>query len=78
MAHKLQLYHQDGSLMIASDGVMQVDGRYGFERILEEVRSRNKRYEKNFPHKIAGWFSFYPNNSFKYCAETGKCQMSKI
>ncbi len=43
--------------MIASDGVMKVDGRFNLESIKEAVRSRNKGFEKNFPHKVATAFA---------------------
>lgn len=56
----LQLF-KDGKEILASDGIMYVDGRYSMTRIKEEVRKRNERFAKNFPHKIADSFSIYVN-----------------
>lgn len=52
----IQLY-RDGKDMIASDGVMKIDGRYNMQSIINEVKQRNKRFEANFPHKIATSFA---------------------
>lgn len=55
---KLQLFRQ-GAPIIATDGVMNVDGRYGLSRIIIEVNARNNRFRKNFPHKVADSFAVY-------------------
>lgn len=52
---KLQLF-RNGKEIIASDGVMYVDGRLSLLNIIKEVHSRNERM-KNFPHKIANAFA---------------------
>ena len=49
---------QNGSDIIGSDGLMHIDGRFNLESTKREVRSRNKRYEKNFPHLLADGFYF--------------------
>lgn len=54
----LQLF-QGGKEMLASDGVMYVDGRLSLHNISEAVKERNKRFEKHMPHKIADAFSIY-------------------
>lgn len=43
--------------MIASDGVMKVDGRFNSESIKGAVKSRNDSYRKNFPHLVATSFA---------------------
>jgi len=52
---KIQL-KKDGNDIIATDGIMYVDGRLGLSKVIEEVKKRNKRFEKNFPHKVADAF----------------------
>jgi len=56
----LQLF-KDGNEIIATDGIMHVDGRFNIENIKFAVRERNKRFIKNFPHKIADSFAVYTN-----------------
>ncbi len=56
----LQLF-QDGKEMLASDGVMRVDGRVNLLNIKMAVRSRNESFKKNFPYKIADGFKVYSN-----------------
>jgi len=53
----LQLF-KDGSEIIASDGIMYVDGRFNMNSIINEVYDRNSKM-KNFPHKIADSFAIY-------------------
>jgi hypothetical protein len=48
----IQLF-KDGKQIIASDGIMWVDGRLSEYNVTEEVIKRNLRYEKNFPHLLA-------------------------
>lgn len=55
---KLQLF-KDGREIIASDGIMYVDGRLNLSNIRISVINRNKSYAKNFPHKIANQFAIY-------------------
>lgn len=55
---KLQLFRQ-GVPIIATDGVMNVDGRYGLNRTIKAVQDRNNRFSKNFPHKVADSFAVY-------------------
>jgi len=52
----IQLY-RNGQEMIASDGVMKVDGRFNTESIKDAVRSRNANMEKNFPNSVATSFA---------------------
>ena len=52
----IQLY-REGQEMIASDGVMKVDGRFNTESIREAVQARNKNVETNFPHEVATSFA---------------------
>lgn len=56
----LQLF-KDGKEILASDGIMYVDGRLNLANIKLAVISRNKRFAKNFPHKIADSFAIYHN-----------------
>ena len=56
----LQLF-KDGQEIIASDGIMYVDGRLNLYNIISEVEQRNNRYKDNFPHKIADGFAIYQN-----------------
>lgn len=43
------------------ESIMYVDGRYSANRIKDEVRKRNERFAKNFPHKLADAFCIYVN-----------------
>jgi len=54
----LQLF-REGKEIIASDGIMYVDGRLGIERIKREVGDRNIRMSKNFPHLVCDSFAIY-------------------
>lgn len=54
----IQLY-KDGRMILATDGIMYVDGRYNRANIKREVLARNKRFAANFPHKIADSFAVY-------------------
>lgn len=54
----LQLYH-NGKEILATDGIMYVDGRFNHRSIVNAVKERNNRYEKNFPHKVATEFGIY-------------------
>lgn len=56
----IQLF-RDGKEIIASDGIMYVDGRYNLQSIKREVIKRNASFAKNFPHKIADSFAVYVN-----------------
>jgi len=58
MARLLQLFDEEGKEILASDGIMYVDGRYNMNNVIEAVKERNKRM-KNFPHKIAYSFAIY-------------------
>lgn len=46
----------DGKDILGSDGLMYIDGRKNLYNQIMEVKERNKRYAKNFPHKIANGF----------------------
>lgn len=48
--------YRNGQRIIATDGYMYIDGRWGLNRIRQAVAERNRRYQKNFPHKIADGF----------------------
>jgi len=54
----IQLF-REGKEIIASDGIMYVDGRLNAASIYREVRARNNRFAKNFPHKIADQYAVY-------------------
>lgn len=54
----VQLF-KDGKQIIASDGVMYVDGRFNIHSIKQEVRALNSRRTANFPNKIADSFAIY-------------------
>jgi|VirMetMinimDraft_7_1064189.scaffolds.fasta_scaffold217631_1 hypothetical protein len=54
----LQLF-KDNSEILATDGIMYVDGRLNTYNIIQAVKERNKRYAANFPHKIADSFAIY-------------------
>lgn len=54
----LQLF-KDGKQLLGSDGIMYVDGRLNNASIYREVRARNNRFAKNFPHKIADQYAIY-------------------
>ncbi len=53
----LQLY-REGQEIMASDGIMytEMKSKVG---IAQDVRERNKSFEKNFPHKVADEFAIY-------------------
>jgi len=53
----LQLF-KDGKEIIATDGVVYVDGRFNLNSIIREVKRRNERMI-NFPYKIADSFAVY-------------------
>lgn len=44
--------------IIGSDGLMKIDGRFKMESIKNEVKKRNERYIKKFPHLVADGFRF--------------------
>jgi hypothetical protein len=52
---KLQLT-QNGKEIIATNGVLYVDGRFNIQSIKSEVLRRNERFKANFPHKLADGF----------------------
>lgn len=54
----LQLFHGENEIL-ATDGIMYVDGRLTLANIKHEVRKRNEHYKKNFPHKLADSFAIY-------------------
>lgn len=54
----LQLF-RDGKEIIATDGIMKVDGRVNLSNIKVAVRQRNARFAANFPHKVADSFAIY-------------------
>ncbi len=56
----IQLF-KDGAEILASDGIMKVDGRLSKASIYREVRARNNRFAANFPHKVATSYAFYSN-----------------
>jgi hypothetical protein len=58
MAKYIQFY-KDNKEIIASDGIMVVDGRLNNSSIYRLVRQRNNSYAKNFPHKIADSYAIY-------------------
>jgi hypothetical protein len=59
----IQLF-KDGKQMLASDGIMLVDGRFNNASIYREVTARNNRFAVNFPHKVADQYAVY-NNGLK-------------
>ena len=60
----LQLFQNENE-MIASDGIMHVDGRFNISRIKDEVRERNNRFRKNYSHKLADGFAIYNGNCIR-------------
>ena len=49
---------QKGNDILGSDGLMYTDGRLNINSVKNKVHERNKRFEKNFPHKLADGFYF--------------------
>jgi hypothetical protein len=49
---------KNGCDLLGSDSLMYVDGRFKLSNVIKEVEKRNKRYSKNFPHKVADSFYF--------------------
>lgn len=60
----LQLFWE-GKEIIASDGIMYVDGRLGLNRIKSEVMDRNIRIAKNFPHLVCDSFAVYKGSQIR-------------
>ena len=60
MAKYIQLY-RDNIQILATDGIMKVDGRFNNSTIWREVRKRNISFSYNFPHKIATSYAIYQN-----------------
>jgi hypothetical protein len=56
----IQLF-KENKMIMATDGIMHVDGRLNLNSIINEVNKRNLNFAKNFPHKIADSFSIYTN-----------------
>ena len=56
----LQLY-RNGKEILATDGIMHVDGRLSIANTIEKVKQRNCSYKTNFPHKVADSFAIYSN-----------------
>lgn len=54
----IQLF-KEGKQLLGTDGIMHVDGRFNSASIYKEVRARNNRFAKNFPHKIADQYAIY-------------------
>ena len=54
----IQLF-KDGKQLLATDGIMRVDGRFNAASIYREVRARNNRFAVNFPHKVADQYAVY-------------------
>lgn len=57
MARYIQLY-KEGKEIMASDGIMIVDGRLNNSSIYRMVRQRNNRFAE-FPNKIADSYAIY-------------------
>lgn len=55
--HKILLY-RNGAKIMGSTGLMNVDGRFGMERVKHAIRERNKQLEKNFPNEVCEEFVF--------------------
>lgn len=51
----IQLYQQADpkTPIIASDGLLHVDGRLNRQNILLAIEERNRKFKKHFPHKMA-------------------------
>ena len=56
----LQLF-KEGNEILATDGIMYVDGRLNIQSIKEAVKQRNEKFRTNFAHKIADSFAIYTN-----------------
>lgn len=61
---KIQLF-KDGKEIIASDGIMYVDGRLNAYNVRQKVVERNKRFAKNFPNKVCDSFRIYAKNGYR-------------
>ena len=57
---KIILYRNNYSIL-GSDGLMHIDGRFSLQSTINEVKKRNERYSKNFPHLICDGFRFCDN-----------------
>ncbi len=66
---KLQLFINDNPIL-GSDGVLNVDGRFNIYSVANAVRERNKRFEKNFPHKVCDGFARFKNDKISNNFET--------
>jgi len=45
-----------GADILGSDGLLHVDGRKSLSSVKQQVRERNRTFEKNFPDKVADGF----------------------
>lgn len=50
----IYLYDKNKKPILGSDGAMYVDGR---KRFAPQIMERNARYKRNFPHKVASYYS---------------------
>lgn len=50
------IFFKNGQPLVGSDSYMRIDGRLKFSNVVDSIKSRNKRYEKNFSHLIPDSF----------------------
>lgn len=55
---KRVILYREGRSILGSDGLLYIDGRFNLISIINYIKDRNKRVEKNFPHKVADGFIF--------------------
>lgn len=60
----VQLF-RDGKEIIASDGIMYIDGRINAYNVRQKVLERNQRYSKNFPHKVCDSYRIYAKDGLR-------------
>ena len=52
---KVTLCNNKGETMCGTDGHLNIDGRYGLIRTLNECYMYRERFKANFPHKYQYW-----------------------
>lgn len=56
---------RDGKEIIASDGIMYIDGRLNAANVRQKIIERNQRFAKNFPHKVCDSFRIYAKDGLR-------------
>lgn len=60
----IQLF-TNGKMLLGSDGLLNVDGRFNSQSIRQAVQDRNKRYIKNFPHKVSDSYATFKGGQIR-------------